>query len=54
MIIIGWPIFMISSVFALLVSPPIYILAIIGAVLLGAGLGWLGYIHWSTNDLIAE
>jgi len=41
---------MFSSAIALLVYSPVYILSIIGAFLLGIGLAWIGYDHWSGRE----
>lgn len=39
----GWSLFMICAPLALLVYEPAWILAVLGTVMLGFGLGWVGY-----------
>ena len=40
----GWSLFMICAPLALFVFEPLWILAILGTVMLGLGLGWVGYV----------
>ena len=47
----GWSLFMICAPLALLVFEPLWILAIFGTVLLGLGLGWVGFALLSSKDL---
>jgi hypothetical protein len=47
----GWSLFMISAPLALLVFEPLWILVILGTVLLGLGLGWVGYVLLSGKEL---
>ncbi|MGZ6346726.1 MAG: hypothetical protein ACXWNC_04035 [Anaerolineales bacterium] len=46
----GWTLFMISAPLALLVFEPLWVLAIIGTVLLGLVLGWVGFVLWSGRE----
>ncbi|MGE5464759.1 MAG: hypothetical protein ACM3PS_15465 [Syntrophothermus sp.] len=47
----GWTLFMISAPLALFVFEPLWNLAILGTVMLGLGLGWVGYILLSGKEL---
>jgi hypothetical protein len=47
----GWTLFMISAPLALFVFEPIWILAILGTVMLGLGLAWVGYALLSGKEL---
>jgi hypothetical protein len=47
----GWSLFMISAPLALFVFEPLWILVILGTVLLGIGLGWVGYVLLSGKEL---
>jgi hypothetical protein len=40
----GWTLFMICAPLALLVFEPLWIVAVLGTVMLGLGLGWVGYV----------
>jgi hypothetical protein len=47
----GWSLFMICAPLALFVFEPLWILAVLGTVILGVGLGWVGYILLSGKEL---
>ncbi|HLO28790.1 MAG TPA: hypothetical protein VK249_06630 [Anaerolineales bacterium] len=47
----GWSLFMICAPLALFVFEPLWILAILGTVMLGLGLGWVGYLLLSGKEL---
>jgi hypothetical protein len=47
----GWTLFMISAPLALFVFEPLWNLAILGTVMLGLGLGWVGYVLLSGKEL---
>ena len=47
----GWSLFMICAPLALFVFEPLWILAILGTVMLGLGLGWVGYALLSGKEL---
>ena len=47
----GWSLFMISAPLALFVFEPLWIFAILGTVMLGLGLGWVGYALLSGKEL---
>ena len=47
----GWSLFMICAPLALFVFEPLWILAILGTVMLGLGLGWVGYVLLSGKEL---
>ncbi|SRR6266498_3249339 len=40
----GWSLFMISAPLALFVFEPLWMVAVLGTVMLGLGLGWVGYV----------
>ena len=40
----GWSLFMICAPLALFVFEPLWIVAVLGTVMLGVGLGWVGYV----------
>jgi hypothetical protein len=46
----GWTLFMIMAPLALFVYEPLWILAILGTVILGMGLGWVGYALFSEKE----
>lgn len=46
----GWSLFIISAPLALLVFEPLWIFAILGTVMLGLGLGWVGYALLSGKE----
>lgn len=50
-IILGWPIFMVASAVALYVYEPIWLVAILGAACLSAGLIGVGYNTWKCSDV---
>jgi hypothetical protein len=47
----GWSLFMICAPLALLVFEPLWILAVLGTVILGLGLGSIGYVLLSGKEL---
>ncbi len=47
----GWSLFMICAPVALFVFEPLWILAILGTVMLGLGLGGVGYALWAGKEL---
>ena len=47
----GWSLFMISAPLALLVFEPLWFFAVLGTVILGLGLGWVGYVLLSSKEL---
>jgi drug/metabolite transporter (DMT)-like permease len=51
LIAIGWSLFMICAPLALFVFEPLWILAVLGTVILGVGLGSVGYVLLSHNEL---
>ena len=47
----GWSLFMICAPLALLVFEPLWIVAVLGTVMLGLGLGWVGYVLLFVKEL---
>lgn len=47
----GWSLFMICAPLALFVFEPLWILAVLGTVMLGLGLGWVGYVLLFSKEL---
>jgi hypothetical protein len=47
----GWSLFMIFAPLALLVFEPLWVVAVLGTVMLGLGLGWLGYVLLVDKEL---
>jgi hypothetical protein len=47
----GWSLFMICAPLALFVFEPLWILAVLGTVMLGFGLGWVGYVLLFSKEL---
>ena len=47
----GWSLFMICAPLALFVFEPLWILAVLGTVMLGIGLGWVGYVLLFSKEL---
>jgi len=50
LMIIGSPLNMVGAVLGLLVSEALWIVAILGALVLGLGLAWAGYWLWSSKE----
>ena len=50
LMIIGSPLNMVGAVLGLLVFEALWIVAILGALVLGLGLAWAGYWLWSQNE----
>jgi len=50
LMIIGSPLNMVGAVLGLLVSEALWIVAILGALVLGLGLAWAGYSLWSSKE----
>jgi hypothetical protein len=48
--IIGSPLNMVGAVLGLLVFEALWIVAILGALVLGLGLAWAGYWLWSSKE----
>ena len=42
--------FIIMSAISLLVLPQVWVLAILGAILAGAGMAWVGYTLWGVKE----
>ena len=49
LMIMGSPLNMVGAVLGLLVSETLWIVAILGALVLGLGLDWAGYLLWSSK-----
>jgi hypothetical protein len=47
----GWSLFMVCAPLALFVFEPLWILAVLGTVMLGLGLGWVGYVLLFSKEL---
>jgi hypothetical protein len=45
----GWLLFMISAPLALFVFRPLWILVILGTVMLGTGLAWIGFVLFNST-----
>jgi hypothetical protein len=45
----GWLLFMISAPLALFVFRPLWVLVILGTVMLGAGLAWIGFVLFNST-----
>ena len=50
LMVVGSPLNMVGAVLGLLVSEALWIVAILGALVLGLGLAWAGYWLWSSKE----
>ena len=49
LIAIGWPLFIIASALSILVFESFWYVAILGSILGGAGIAWVGYTAWAVK-----